>query len=344
MLIREVIAALKRAIKDRPLCISTQMDAFTTAAYVLAAFTLLSLIGKLYRLLVFTYTYFPDIHNHNINKYMWSERSYALVTGATDGIGKALAIELYTRGFNVIIHGRNDAKLAAVCDEVRGSSAKEGDVRIWKEDAGVGRWDSKPLLDITQGIDLTFVALVNGGVDVVDYPFDGQTEDEVNHIMSLNFMFSVHVIRTLMPSLRLSATRGPVTLFGLGSVVALAPFPHFALYGAGKRALEFVLWTVAADERFHGRGQNLNIKYIQVGNVHTASNPAPPDWQTPTSAAFAKDILRRIDAPWRWAAANFVHAVTAWFMGILPENVAERMAQHFLKEKWGEKLTGKRSD
>lgn len=78
-----------------------------------------------------------------------------------------------------------------------------------------------------------------------------------------------------MPSLRASALRGPVALLGYGSLAAAAPFPHAAIYGASKRALEFVLWTVAADERFHKRGHNLNIKYIQVrsGTASSASLP-----------------------------------------------------------------------
>ncbi|KZV93455.1 NAD(P)-binding protein [Exidia glandulosa HHB12029] len=320
------------------------MDSLTIAVYVLATFALLSILGTLYRLLVFTYTYFPGLHGRDINRYMWSERPYALVTGATDGIGKALALELYTRGFNVIIHGRNAEKLAAVREEVLASSPKQGDVRIWKEDAGTGRWDSKELLELTQGIDLTFVALVNGGKNILDHPLDGQTEDQVHHTMSLNFFFSVHVIRTLMPSLRASALRGPVALLGYGSLGTMGPFPHDAIYGASKRALEFVLWTVAADERFHKRGHNLNIKYIQLANVQSSFNTIPPNWQTPTSAAFAKEVLRRVDAPWRWVAPNLAHAFMAWFTELLPENLAEKIGQDIMAERWGEQITGKRSD
>ncbi|KZV93461.1 NAD(P)-binding protein [Exidia glandulosa HHB12029] len=319
------------------------MDSLAIAVIVLAAFALLSIIGPLYRLFVFTYTYFPGLHGRDINRYMWSERPYALVTGSTDGQGKALALELYTRGFNVIIHGRNAEKLAAVREEVLDSSPRQGDVRMWKEDAGTGRWDSKELLELTQGIDLTFVALVNGGQDILDQPLDGQSEDSIHHTMSLNFFFSVHVIRSLMPSLRVSALRGPVALLGWGSLAAAAPFPHSAIYGASKRALEFVLWTVAADERFHKRGHNFNIKYIQLGSVQSSSMTGPSSWQIPTSAAFAKDIVRRVDAPGRWVAPNFVHAVSAWSLPLLPESLAEKMGQDAMVNQFGEQLTGKRS-
>ena len=44
--------------------------------------------------------------------------SWALVTGASDGIGRALSSEVAARGFNVLIHGRNESKLSNVREEL----------------------------------------------------------------------------------------------------------------------------------------------------------------------------------------------------------------------------------
>lgn len=52
-------------------------------------------------------------------KYQQGPQSYAVITGATDGIGKSLAKNLYRKGFNVIIHGRNEKKLRATVEEIR---------------------------------------------------------------------------------------------------------------------------------------------------------------------------------------------------------------------------------
>ena len=55
-----------------------------------------------------TYTYADDALRDRI----------ILITGASDGIGKALALEAARLGAQVILHGRNSKKLEAVYDEI----------------------------------------------------------------------------------------------------------------------------------------------------------------------------------------------------------------------------------
>ena len=45
-----------------------------------------------------------------------------LITGATDGIGLETAKVLVARGHRLLIHGRNEAKLARICGRSRGQS------------------------------------------------------------------------------------------------------------------------------------------------------------------------------------------------------------------------------
>jgi len=48
-----------------------------------------------------------------------------LITGATDGIGKALALALAQQGATVVLHGRNPDKLAATVTELRAATGNE---------------------------------------------------------------------------------------------------------------------------------------------------------------------------------------------------------------------------
>ena len=69
-----------------------------------------------YRLMVFIWGF---VRPSTLQRYCHSQTgSWALVTGATDGIGKAFADELLGRGFNVLLHGRNSEKLERVRKEM----------------------------------------------------------------------------------------------------------------------------------------------------------------------------------------------------------------------------------
>jgi NAD(P)-dependent dehydrogenase (short-subunit alcohol dehydrogenase family) len=58
-----------------------------------------------------------DPRTYTCNEDLLSDR-IILITGASDGIGRALAIEVARLGAQVVLHGRNTAKLAKVYDEI----------------------------------------------------------------------------------------------------------------------------------------------------------------------------------------------------------------------------------
>jgi NAD(P)-dependent dehydrogenase (short-subunit alcohol dehydrogenase family) len=52
------------------------------------------------------------------------EEQTILVTGATDGLGRQLALDLAERGATVLVHGRNPEKIDRLLSEIRGASGK----------------------------------------------------------------------------------------------------------------------------------------------------------------------------------------------------------------------------
>lgn len=83
---------------------------YVSAATVVGAITLIKLV---YDASFILWLYF--LRPSQLHKYRDSElSSWALVTGASDGIGLELARELLAQGFNVLVHGRNETKLEGV--------------------------------------------------------------------------------------------------------------------------------------------------------------------------------------------------------------------------------------
>ena len=98
-------------------------------------------------------------------KYLTGPRPYALITGATDGIGKALAKELYGRGFSLIIHGRNEEKILSVIDELKGSSSG-GSVKYFVADANRPDVDFGGIAKRFEGLNITLFVNNVGGIRV----------------------------------------------------------------------------------------------------------------------------------------------------------------------------------
>lgn len=55
--------------------------------------------------------------------------SWALITGSTDGIGKALAFELASKGLNLVLVGRNPLKLENTCNEIRKAHGEQVEIK-----------------------------------------------------------------------------------------------------------------------------------------------------------------------------------------------------------------------
>ncbi|KAI7917004.1 hypothetical protein M0657_003750 [Pyricularia oryzae] len=62
----------------------------------------------------------PTFHQYEHKAFQGNtKRPWTPVTGASDGISRQLAAELATHGFDIVVHGRNNAKLATVEGELR---------------------------------------------------------------------------------------------------------------------------------------------------------------------------------------------------------------------------------
>jgi NAD(P)-dependent dehydrogenase (short-subunit alcohol dehydrogenase family) len=80
----------------------------------------------------------------SLEKYL-GNGAFAVVTGATDGIGKAVAMELAGRGFNIVLHGRDAEKLAAVSGQLQKAHTGRKVVTIVHDAGANSRLDTAAL-------------------------------------------------------------------------------------------------------------------------------------------------------------------------------------------------------
>ncbi|WP_377273510.1 SDR family NAD(P)-dependent oxidoreductase [Peterkaempfera sp. SMS 1(5)a] len=180
--------------------------------------------------------------------------STALVTGATAGIGRTIALRLAALGASVVVHGRDKQRGAETIEEV---AAAGGSARFVAADL------SKPedVLRLAAEAGEVDVLINNAGI----YRF-ASTPDTTSELfdthMAINTRAPMLLVGALAPAM---ATRGRGTIVNLSTEAATTPVRGTAAYGASKAALELLtrLW---ADE-FGARGVRVNA--VAPGPVHT---------------------------------------------------------------------------
>jgi len=119
---------------------------------------LIACLAKLRSILDFVWFYFLRPTNR-WEKYLQGPSPYAVITGATDGIGKATALELYNKGFNLILHGRNEKKVKSVIEEIQSNKSKRTgkvqDVKYFLEDASKAGIDFEGIARRFEGLNVT---------------------------------------------------------------------------------------------------------------------------------------------------------------------------------------------
>lgn len=128
-----------------------------------------------------------------------------LVTGATDGLGKAVATELARLGATVLVHGRDDTRGHATLTEI---AKVTGQDRLRWYRADLADLDQVRRLATTVAADAPRLdALISNAGIGGDYPVGGRQEsaDGIELRFAVNYLAGFLLIRLLLPTLRASA-------------------------------------------------------------------------------------------------------------------------------------------
>ncbi len=185
----------------------------------------------------------------------------AIITGASRGIGKAVAERLAKNGVNVIIAARNQEALDAAVADIKSKS----DVKVIGISTDVSKLDDlKKLADIAMkefgGIDI----LVNNAGISSQYPFEKQPLEDIENLVHTNFLGYVRLIRLVIPHM-VEKKQGAIINMVSGSTLC-DPVPRtFVTYSSIKVGLKAFLKGLFWEMRDH----NIKITSILPGVVDT---------------------------------------------------------------------------
>lgn len=150
-----------------------------------------------------------------------------LVTGATDGLGLAVAVDLAKLGVNVLLHGRDSERLASAAREVSQGTA-DGRVHTYLADLA-DLHQVRELADAVSADQPQLDVLINNAGIGADVPGWGERQESVDGSelrFAVNYLAGYVLTRRLLPRLRAAASDA-----GSARVVMVA--------SAGQRALDF---------------------------------------------------------------------------------------------------------
>lgn len=174
-----------------------------------------------------------------------------LITGATSGIGRALAVTLQQAGYAVTAAGRNRSALDDLCRSCPGIEPLELDLNDL--DALAGAFDG-----------MVFDILINNaGVMPTPGPFDAMEIGDISNTVDVNLSAVLALTRVLLPQMR---ARKSGHLIFTGSSAAHAPGANFAVYAATKAAIS----AFAAALRAELSADGVRVTELVPGRVETA--------------------------------------------------------------------------
>jgi 3-oxoacyl-[acyl-carrier protein] reductase len=186
------------------------------------------------------------------------EGQVTVVTGASSGIGRAVARALATEGASVVVAGRRADRLDALVDELAGSDGDGLAVTVdVTEEADVDRLHDAAV-ERYGGVDV----LVNN-VGVGSYgPLPSMTVEDYDWMMRTNMRSSFLCTRRFLPAM-LEAGSGQVCF--IGSVAGLKGLPGESVYCASK----FAQMGFAQALDYETRESGVKVSVVAPGGVNT---------------------------------------------------------------------------
>ena len=226
----------------------------------------------------------------------------ALITGASRGLGRALALDLHNSGWRLVLDARTAAALDDVAELAPGAVAIAGDVTDAHHREALAA-----AVDVFGGLDL----LVNNASELgpsplprlADYPLDA-----VRRVYETNVIAPLALTQLLLPQLRASGG----TVLNISSDAAVEPYETWGGYGSSKAALDQLSAILATEE------PALRIFAVDPGDMRTTMHqqafPGEDISDRPLAEAVVPALRRLLQvrpASGRYRAADWTVAEVA---------------------------------
>jgi len=233
------------------------------------------------------------------------DQQTVLVTGATDGLGQALASELASQGAAVLLHGRSEARLESVRREIRQATGSDR-LDTYRADFSSLEAVRRLAHDVERDHDRLGLLINNAGIGF-GKPNRGRelSADGYELRLAVNYLAPFLLTQLLMPLLRRSAPARIVNVASAGQVpvdfddlMLGVSYDGIRAYRQSKLAL--VMFTFELADRLHADGGvSVNAlhpaTFMNTKMVHEAGSPIMSTIEDGLEATLALALSPELD-------------------------------------------------
>ena len=205
-----------------------------------------------------------------------------LVTGATGGLGQAIARDLAGRGAQLVLTGRRTDVLEPLARE------------LGAEVRGVDLADADAVAELASGCTDVDVLVANAGLPGTG-TLDRYTVEQVDRVLDVNLRAPVILAQALVPAM---VERGRGSLVFMSSLSGKAANPASSLYSATKFGLRGFALGLRLD--LHGSGVGVTVVnpgFIrEAGMFHESGTKLPPGVGTKSPQDVARAVAKAIES------------------------------------------------
>ena len=186
-------------------------------------------------------------------------RTTALITGASSGIGYELAKVFAQHGHDLVLVARNQDKLSQLAEELRAAFGVT--VTVLAKDLSISTAVPEIIKELQQtGIRIDFL-VNNAGMDVYGYFYDTDWTQELEMIQ-LNLVSLTHLTKCLLTGMR---QQGSGRILNVGSTGSFVPSPLNTVYSATKA----YVWSFSSALAEELRGAGITVTVLCPGATKT---------------------------------------------------------------------------
>jgi len=246
---------------------------------------------------------------------------WAVVTGCTDGIGKAFCEELAKKNIPLLLVSRTESKLENLASELKSKHGESYQVKWVAADFGNATESTwKSVLEAINSIDVG-ILINNVGLSYPHAEYLHNLDDElISQLIKINIESTTKMTSLALPGM-IKRKSGAIVNIGSGAATVIPSDPLYAIYAASKGYVDQFSRTLHAEYKRFNIDVQLQAPLFVVSKM---SKIRRSSIAVPTAKAYAKAGLRTIGYEPR-VSPFWVHSIMWAIISCIPESMMDNI-------------------